>query len=88
VVAGESGGPTSYQLGSVRPGEERRDILLPQGQIATSKLFGVGHGSKYTLGRAARKETVRHVRLFDDAIRPKHCIVVGEKHLRGETPRA
>jgi hypothetical protein len=68
-------------------GEECRQILRPQGQIAAREIFGVGHAADYIPSPSVRQRAARRRRGFDAAAAPKGCIVAAEDFSRGETAR-
>jgi hypothetical protein len=80
--------PALQHLAPGRIREQRRQIILPQGQEAARKIGGVGHGTEYTPWLRAKQRTPSPGRVFDEAIAPKHCIVGMGDCPRDETMRA
>lgn len=74
-----------FRLGGI--GEKRRKIILPQHQEAAGEVCSVAHRIPYRMEPRERKPQQRHDRLFDEAIAPKHCIVVEGDPRAAETSR-
>jgi hypothetical protein len=65
--------------------KDRREIILPQRQEAAGKICSIAHRTQYRLQPCGKKRRVSGRRVFDEAILPKHCIVVAADPLRAET---
>jgi hypothetical protein len=79
-LAGERD-PALQQRGGLWVGEERRQVIRPQGEIAARQLVGIVHCRHY---RAAslHPPSLRHTsRAIDDA-KPPNRGIVAEQHYR------
>jgi hypothetical protein len=82
--------PAPQQLRPCRIGQQRRQIFLPQRQIAAGEVLGVGHRLQYIPDIAsspARKRKPGDAYEIDEAILPKRGIVAAEGRSGGKMVR-
>jgi hypothetical protein len=68
--------------------QQRRQIVLPQRQVAAGEAPSVGHPDQYRLPQRAGNQIGAARHRFDEAIAPNHCIVAAGVRPREEMARA
>jgi hypothetical protein len=79
------GKPMAQHLGHLRIGNERRQILRPEGKKAARQIVFLAHRRHYRGYPRSRQHRFWEARVFDEAVGTNRCIVALQHLISGGT---